>query len=204
MGKVAWSGIILAGWPVLSILFICSIITFAVIFERWRVYSRIKVSTGAFLDSIRQSNDPHKLVAWCEKSDQPLAFITRAVYKSIPSREDMERGLQRSIQTLVQKLEQRVSILGTIASVAPFIGLLGTVIGIMRSFRAVSMTSASGASMVAIGISEALVGTAAGLIVAIPALLGYNYFVHKLRHFIQDWELAGGEIVDLALKQLKR
>jgi biopolymer transport protein ExbB/TolQ len=108
--------------------------------------------------------------------------------------------LQRSIQTIVQKLEFRLSFLGTVASVAPFVGLLGTVIGIIKSFHAVSSSSAGGASMVALGIAEALVGTAGGLLVAIPALLGYNYFVNRLRQFTVDWELTGAEIIDLSLK----
>jgi biopolymer transport protein ExbB len=92
-----------------------------------------------------------------------------------------------------------ISLLATVASVAPFVGLLGTVIGIIRAFRAVSMSS-GGASLVAIGISEALVGTAAGLVVAIPALLFYNYYANKIRRLTQDWEIAGGEIVDISLK----
>lgn len=200
MEKVAWGGVIAAGWPVLSVLFITSIITFAIIYERWRFFSQIKIAAGPFLDSIRKTADADKIVAWCEKSDQPLAAIAKAIYKAPSNREDKERHLQRSIQSLVQRYEANVSILGTVASVSPFIGLLGTVIGIIKSFHAVASTSAGGASAVAIGISEALVGTAAGLVVAIPALLAYNYFVNRLRNLTQDWELAGQEIIDMSLK----
>lgn len=200
MEKVAWGSVILAGWPVLSILFIASIATFAIIFERYRVFSQIKLQSEPFLDSIRKTHDADKIVSWCEKSDQPLAAIAKAIFKAPANREDRERFLQRSIQSLVQKYEMRVSVLGTVASVAPFIGLLGTVIGIIRAFHAVASTSAGGASAVAIGISEALVGTAAGLVVAIPALLAYNYFVNQLRFFTQEWELTGAEIIDLSLK----
>jgi biopolymer transport protein ExbB/TolQ len=64
-------------------------------------------------------------------------------------------------------------------------------------------TSAGGASMVALGIAEALVGTAAGLVVAIPALLGYNYFVNKVRNLTVDWELVGGELIDFSLRNQK-
>lgn len=199
MEKVAWGSIIIAGWPVLSVLLVASIATFAIIYERWKVFSKIKAGTDSFLDSLKNAQDPQKILAWCEKSDQPLAFITKSIF-TIPTREDKERTLQRCIQRLVQKFEARLSFLGTVASVAPFVGLLGTVIGIIKSFHAVSASSAGGASMVALGIAEALVGTAAGLVVAIPALLGYNYFVNKLRNFTVDWELTGAEIVDLSLK----
>ncbi len=200
MDKVAWGGVVAAGWPVLSVLFLASIVTFAVILERWKVFSKIKIGAAPFLDSVRKSTDAEKIISWCEKSDQPLAFITKAIYKAPSTREDKERLMQRAIQTLVQKYEMRVSILGTVASVAPFVGLLGTVIGIIRAFHAVASTSAGGASAVAIGISEALVGTAAGLIVAIPALLAYNYFANQIRYLTQEWELAGEEIIDLSLK----
>lgn len=199
MDKVAWGGIIAAGWPVLSVLFVTSIVTFAIIYERWKVFSKIKPSTPTFLESIRNSQDVQKIVSWSERSDQPLALITKAIFKQ-STREDKERLLQRSIQSLVKDLESRLSTLGTIASVAPFVGLLGTVIGIIKSFQAVSSSSAGGASLVALGIAEALVGTAAGLVVAIPSLLGYNYFVNKLRQFTVDWELTGAEIIDLSLK----
>lgn len=204
MNNVGWGSILAAGWPVLSVLLIASIITVAVIWERWKVFSKITLQADGFLESVRKASDTEKILSWCEKSDQPMAFITKAVLKSPANREDKERILQRSIQALVRKFEDRLSILGTIASVAPFVGLLGTVIGIIRAFQAVSDSATGGASVVALGISEALIGTAAGLVVAIPALLGYNYFVNKLRMLVQDWELAGAEIVDLSLDRGRR
>lgn len=200
MEKVAWGDIIVAGWPVLSILFIASIVMVAIVYERWKTFSKVNLETEGFLNSVRNAGDAQKVIAWCEKSDQPLALITRNVYRPGADRDDKERILQRTIQSLVQKFERGISVLGTIASVAPFVGLLGTVIGIIRAFQAVSTSSAGGASAVALGISEALVGTAAGLIVAIPALLAYNHFVNRLRHFTQDWEIAGGELIDLSLR----
>jgi biopolymer transport protein ExbB/TolQ len=187
-----------AGWPVLSVLLIASIVTVAAVWERWKYFGRIHTDSPKFLESIRANRDAQKVIAFCEKSDQPLAKITRAVYKAPANREDKERALTRSIQSLAQDMEVNISLLATVASVAPFVGLLGTVIGIIRAFRAVSM-SAGGASLVAIGISEALIGTAAGLVVAIPALLFYNYFANKIRRLTQDWEIFGGEIVDISL-----
>jgi len=197
--KFAWGGIIAAGWPILSVLFAASIVTFAIIYDRWKAFSRIKTNSQSLLENLRSGQDSQKIINWIEKSDQPLAFIAKSILKQ-SSREDKERLLQRSIQSVVKNLEAGLSMLGTIASVAPFVGLLGTVIGIIKSFQAVSSSSAGGASLVALGIAEALVGTAGGLVVAIPALLGYNYFVNKLRTFTVEWELAGAEIVDLTLK----
>jgi biopolymer transport protein ExbB/TolQ len=193
-----WGGILAKGWPVLSILFAASIIMLAVVLERRKLYALVKAQPGPFLESIKSAGDAKKIIAWCEKSDQPLAAIALGIYKSGGSRDEMERAMQRSIQALVQIYEDRINILGTIASVAPFVGLLGTVIGIIRAFQAVSLTTSGGASSVTLGISEALVGTAAGLVVAIPALLSYNHFVNKLRRFTQEWEIFGMDLIDMA------
>lgn len=188
-----------AGWPILSVLFVGSIVTVAVAWERWKVFRAIQTDTETFVTSVRKNRDVEKIIQWCDRSDQPLALITTAIFTAKAHRDDKERMLRRAIQALVQRYETRLPLLGTIASVAPFVGLLGTVIGIIRSFAAVSMGSAEGASMVAVGIAEALVGTAGGLVVAIPAILAYNYFVNRLRRFTQEWELAGAELIDLAL-----
>lgn len=199
MQNVAWYQIIAAGWPVLSVLLIASIITVAAAWERWKYFGGIHTDSAKFLQSIRANRDVQKVVAFCEKeSGQPLARITSAIYKAPGTRDDKERILTRTIQALVQDMEKNISLLATVASVAPFVGLLGTVIGIIRAFRYVSM-SAGGASMVAVGISEALVGTAAGLVVAIPALLFYNYYANKIRRLTQDWELFGADIIDTSL-----
>lgn len=202
MDRVAWGDIIVAGWPVLTILLVTSIAMFAVIFERWKTFSKINIDTETFMNSVRTATDTQKIIAWCEKSDQPLALITRNIYRATAGLEEKERLLSRTIQSLVHRFEKGLSVLGTIASVAPFVGLLGTVIGIIRAFRAVSSTS-SGASAVALGIAEALVGTAAGLVVAIPSLLAYNYFVNRLRRMGQDWEIAGGELIDLSSRTFR-
>lgn len=90
-------------------------------------------------------------------------------------------GENRSIKSLFDRVEQRLAVLGTLANSAPFVGLLGTVIGIIRAFHTISQASGSGGGMalVAGGISEALVSTAAGLAVAIPASMLFNYFTFK-------------------------
>jgi len=178
-----------------------SVVSFAAMYERWKVFSKIKTNTTSFIESIRKSDSTHKVLEFCKNSDQPIAVITGAIFQSSSKRDDKDRVLSRTIQSLVQKLELNIPTLGTIASVAPFVGLLGTVIGIIKSFRAVSMASSGGAGLVSLGIAEALVGTAGGLVVAIPALLGYNFFVNKLRRLTQDWELMGSEIIDIALEK---
>lgn len=95
---------------------------------------------------------------------------------------------KRALQGLLDVVDKRLALLGTIANAAPFVGLLGTVIGIIRAFRTISQASSAGGglALVAGGISEALISTAAGLAVAIPASMLYNYFTFKSQRFSRD------------------
>lgn len=95
--------------------------------------------------------------------------------------DNLERSLRKSIDLEVAKLESKLGFLATTGSTSPFIGLLGTVIGIMTSFRSISATGSASLAVVAPGISEALFATAVGLVAAIPAVMAYNHFINKIR-----------------------
>jgi biopolymer transport protein ExbB/TolQ len=96
----------------------------------------------------------------------------------------------------VSALQGGTTLLGTIATVAPFVGLFGTVIGVMRAFRDLASAAGAGPGVVAIGISEALVCTAAGLFVAIPAVAAYNYFNHRAARFGEEMACVTDEVLD--------
>jgi biopolymer transport protein ExbB/TolQ len=106
-----------------------------------------------------------------------------------------ERGLDRSVATIHAELKRGLSGLATIGSTAPFVGLFGTVVGIMNAFRASGPAQASGIASVASGISEALVTTALGLLVAVPAVWCYNYFTTKVENFDVEMENSSMELV---------
>lgn len=106
-----------------------------------------------------------------------------------------DRIAHNEIARWMAPLEARISILATIASTAPFIGLLGTVIGIIRAFKAISVSLGGGPGVVANGIAEALITTAFGIAVAIPALVAYNYFSRKLDALERHLELSAADIV---------
>ena len=134
----------------------------------------------------------------CEKANTPYSRVVQTGLNFCGHSEAvisnaMERGI--SIQTVL--LEKFTSIVGTIGSTAVYIGLFGTVIGIIRAFHDISKSGAGGISVVINGISEALVCTAAGLCVAVPAVIAYNYFVKKVDGFITDMELCASETLDL-------
>jgi biopolymer transport protein TolQ len=110
----------------------------------------------------------------------------------------VERALERAIGVEVSRLTQHMTFLATTASACPFIGLFGTVWGIMQSFRAIGQTGSTSIAAVAPGISEALVNTAAGLAAAIPALIFYNYFMGKVRAQRAGMEDFALEFINLA------
>jgi biopolymer transport protein ExbB/TolQ len=115
-----------------------------------------------------------------------------------------ERGLERSVATIHSDLKRGLSGLATIGSTAPFVGLFGTVVGIMNAFRASAPAKAAGIQSVASGISEALVTTALGLLVAVPAVWCYNYFTTKVENFDVEMENSSMELVSYLVRRAPR
>ena len=105
--------------------------------------------------------------------------------------------MERAIVIETNLLERYTTIVGTIGSVAVYIGLFGTVLGIMRAFHDISISGSGGINVVINGIAESLVCTAAGLCVAVPAVIAYNYFIKRIDGFITDMELCASETMDL-------
>lgn len=115
--------------------------------------------------------------------------------------ESIQRALDRARTTAVTEMESRVPLLGTTASAAPFIGLFGTVWGIMNSFRNIGSKGAANLATVAPGIAEALVATAIGLIAAIPAVMAYNYFSRRIRVIASDMETFSSDFLNIVRRR---
>ena len=99
---------------------------------------------------------------------------------------------------LQRRLERHLVALATLGNISPFVGLFGTVIGVMRAFEAISRTGSGGLGTVSAGIAEALVATAAGLFVAIPAVTAYNHFVSRVKNCATEMDAAGSELLTWA------
>lgn len=187
----------LLGWPVLSVLLLCSILSLAVILERWVHFRKRKVNVKDFfqkLDQVLSGQDESKNSSIL---GEPMGTIVRtALTRSYKSVESLELAVDRAVRLQVTELERFVPMLGTIAGSAPFIGLLGTVLGIMRAFRTLALSGSGGPQVVAAGIAEALVATALGLFVAIPSLVAYNYFSTRIRRTTENMEICSDELVD--------
>jgi biopolymer transport protein TolQ len=115
--------------------------------------------------------------------------------------ESVERALDRARLTAITEMESRVPLLGTTASAAPFIGLFGTVWGIMNSFRNIGSKGAANLATVAPGIAEALVATAIGLMAAIPAVMAYNFFSRRIRVLTAEMETFSSDFLNIVRRR---
>lgn len=173
-------------------LLICSIIGLAIVIEKWLVLRKKKVIIPEIvniLDNIKGSADIGLALSICEKHKGPFANIIRVGLENryLP-KEEIKESLNDQGRQEVRQLERGLVILETIAGIAPLLGLLGTVIGILKVFNVISAMGVGQATAMAGGISEALITTIVGLSIGIPAVVGYNYFTNKAEGLIVEIE----------------
>lgn len=188
-----------AGGVPLFILIALSIYSLALLYERWRVYRKTMRGLDAFLRKLRESvskGDLNDALTQARRYEGPAGEVIMASLVGPAGKEERKRSTERMLERQVARLNRRLAFLGTVGSTAPFIGLFGTVLGVMRAFRDLAGASGAGPGVVALGISEALVATAAGLFVAIPAVMGYNYFLVRSEQYASELRLVTDEILD--------
>lgn len=196
-----WQLIRVGGFT-MYILLLCSILSFTIILERIIYYRRrSNIKRADFMKLIKEALEKgqvKKALDICRDTDTPFASVVQSGLNLHGHNEVViSNTMEREVTIEMTKLERFTSIVGTIGSTAVYIGLFGTVLGIIRAFHDISKSGSGGLSVVINGISEALVCTAAGLCVAVPAVIAYNYFVKKVDAFITDMELCASEVMDL-------
>jgi biopolymer transport protein TolQ len=188
---------------VLLILLFFSVVSWAIIFFKQRYFSRADKESQEFLRAFRSNRDSKGLYqATKNLMISPIANLFRAVYSDDAhrDRDDAKRVLRRYGALESAKLEKYLNFLATTGSTTPFIGLFGTVWGIMTSFMNIGSAGAASLAIVAPGIAESLIATAAGLVAAIPAVIAYNYYLSMARRMIIDMEDFSEELVDFFAK----
>jgi biopolymer transport protein TolQ len=211
---------------VLVILVVFSVASWAIILQKFWSFKRAERDTSRFLDVFRRSSKFSEVQAVCPSvpatplvgvfqagyaemnaqfratghtgqtpSANPSAPAARPILKSL---DGVDRALIRAATNEVTKLERRMTFLATTAGVTPFIGLFGTVVGIMIAFQRIGATGSTNLAIVAPGISEALIATAAGLFAAIPALVFYNHFTHRVKEFSATMDDFALEFLNIA------
>lgn len=194
--------VITAGGFTIYILIFCSVLSIAIIIERCLYYrSRSRIKRHDFMERIKKEldkNDIEEAVKICDENNTPFSDVVYAGLSFTKhSEKEISNNMERALVVETNLLEKRTTIVGTIGSIAVYIGLFGTVLGIMKAFGDIATAGAGGMNVVMNGISESLVCTAAGLVVAVPAVVAYNYFIKRIDNFITDMELCASEMMDL-------
>ena len=203
---------------VLLLLLLFSVYSWGIALHKLWLFPRIERQTWGFLDVFRRSTKFSEVNSACRSlKHSPLVGLFQAGYAelntqlrqgnggaagerpTLRSLDAVDRALQRASVVEANKLENRVHLLATTASITPFIGLFGTVVGIVSAFQGIAGTGSTNLTVVAPGIAEALVATAAGLAAAIPAVYFYNHLTNKVRLYLSmmdDFSLEFLNIVE--------
>jgi biopolymer transport protein TolQ len=209
---------------VLLLLFIFSVVSWAIIFLKYRYYRKIKKENEMFdADYSRSTKLSDVLPAAKKYSYSTTAEVFRVGYAeltkinkplnesaqgsdeiSLSSLDNLERSMNKACNTEMTKLESALGFLATTGSASPFIGLFGTVWGIMDTFKGIGARGSATLAIVAPGISEALIATAAGLAAAIPAVIFYNYFLTQSKNMVQEMDNFAAEFLNIVERYLVR
>ena len=206
---------------VLLILLFFSVLSWTIIIKKHKVYKEIEQQSVDFHEDFQKSSSLSEIYRECERYPMsPLAGIFKSGYQELNHRvqtakneeessqeaqrqavlmgiSGLERTLRKAAMAEMMGMERSLNWLATTGAVTPFIGLFGTVVGIINAFQGLGQGSTTTIQAVAPGISEALVATAAGLFAAIPAVIGYNHFISRLRHFGAEMDDFSVEFLNL-------
>ena len=212
---------------VLLILIIFSVVSWAIIFDKFRVLRRADRESKEFLDFFWKAKTFPMIFGKAKKMDNsPLATVFRAGYLELSKLaqakadaiekgnaeglseisthligvDNVSRALRQAVTAETTRVEKSLPFLATTGNTSPFIGLFGTVWGIMNAFRGIGIKGSASLAVVAPGISEALIATAAGLAVAIPAVVAYNYYLNKTGILASDMERFSSEFLNIVEK----
>lgn len=182
-------------------IFFCSLLAIAIFFERMFYLKSIKTSTRKFSnrisDLIRKGNINFAITA-CRKNYSPVSqIILAALLKYGSSREEIKEAIEDTANQELTLLERNLPVLATVGNIAPLLGLLGTVFGMIKGFQVISAMGVGNPEALAGAISEALLTTAFGLSVAIPTIVAYNYLANRVERQIKEMEAMSVEILEL-------
>jgi len=199
MGEINYLAIFKESFT-LVILSFCSVLSITFAFERWWAFKKAgRGKTDELLSHLHKAvhdGDIEKAAVYAKKTDSSKSRLLRvAIENRHMKRVHLDEMLSTSRQEERLHLENYLNVLGTMGNIAPFIGLFGTVVGIIRAFHDLAVSGSGGPSVVAAGIAEALVATAGGLAVAIPSVVLFNYFMKRVKDLNSAMEAASIRIL---------
>ncbi len=213
-----WSLVLGASWIVKIVLFLllaASVWSWSIIINKSSLLKNAKSTSDRFIKQFWSGADPAQLYRSLKGESEGVVALFQAGFKSFlkfqetPAKaaiiiEGVERSMRVAFSRESDRLEHNLTILATIGSVSPYVGLFGTVWGIMSAFVALGGVEQATLSMVAPGIAEALIATAIGLFAAIPAVIAYNRFLASIEAELNEYENFQDEFVNLLYRQLEQ
>jgi biopolymer transport protein ExbB len=199
---------VLGGNVILLVLIIFSILSVGIFFERLLVLRRSEIDTNDFILKIKEAVNNQNIIEglrMCEQTGGAVAHIVRSgLLKHNRSREEIEGCMQTTGLCEIAKLEKNARFLSVIAHVTPLIGLLGTVLGFIQAFSEMRLSGLMDISTSKVGeaMEYALITTAAGLIVAIPTLLAYNYLAGRIQRLVLEMQTVSSEILEMLIYEI--
>ena len=190
-----WNIIVDAGivmWLILG----CSLLAVFIFIGKWFQFHRAQVNVRELVSglvNVLQRDGMIEALTLCDNTPGPVARILTAAIQAYQNEDDIRRAIDDAVLVELPRLESHLNVLGTLAKVAPLLGLLGTVLGMQETFAA--MRSSMALNDLSGGISTALVTTGAGLTLAVPCLIAYNYLVARVETFCIEMEKASSEII---------
>jgi biopolymer transport protein ExbB/biopolymer transport protein TolQ len=213
-----WRSMGIVGQLVLIFLLLMSIYSIWVMVDRYLFFAKARKQSLQFIVNARGALGERNLDAvLAEASKHPQSHLARlyvvAIYEFFQARdrntpgpefeETLPRAMEREAVLAVQEFKRGLPALASIGATAPFVGLFGTVIGIMNAFFGMATSGQAGIGAIAGGIAEALVNTAAGLFVALPAVWAYNYLLGRIERFSLEMSNAASELLDYFVKNFR-
>ena len=199
---------LIKGGPLMVPLIFCSVLALGIIIEKFIALRMIEKRSQRFINKTKsilngnEDNNIEKILALCEMTSSPLSRILKAgINKKDKKREEIKEAIEDAGSQEIPYLEKHLKILGTIVTVAPLIGLLGTVMGMIKAFNVIALQGVGEPGALAGGISEALITTAVGLSIAIPSLIFYNYFMHRTDKIVRQFEKVSSEFIDFLIEK---
>ena len=188
------------GGPVMVPLAVCSMLALTVIIERYLVLRNADRGGPELMGAIRRAfhgGDGEEALARCEETGGPVANVLAAGLRAYLMGTPVSEAMEEQVLSDQRVLQRRLAVLDTIVTLAPLLGLLGTVLGMISAFRIISVSGTSHPAGITGGVAEALIATASGLAIAIFSLIGYNWCRDKLRQVTEETELRATQLEHL-------
>ena len=186
------------GGPVMVAILACSLIAVYIFIIKWFQFHRAQVNVGeliAGLVNVLRKDGMIEAITLCDHTPGPVARLLNSAIYAYQNDDDIQQAIESQSLIEVPKLEAKLNVLATIAYIAPLLGLLGTVLGMFEAFQTMENSASMNLAELAKGVYSALTCTAAGLCVAIPCHIAYNYLLSRVQNFCVEMEKASAEIL---------